>query len=102
MVKKSTILEVSDQRFWESLPIIPERSDLTPGGLGGEAPQDSGGVREGVGRSPLRCCLIYSVNRMNKGQRKPNRNNKSQTRSEPSRDQPNRTEPSQSEAKRTM
>ena len=42
MVKNSTILEVSDQRFWESLPILLERSDLTPGGVGGEAPQDSG------------------------------------------------------------
>ena len=38
MVKKTTILDVSDQQFWESLPIIPERSDLTPGGLGAKPP----------------------------------------------------------------
>ena len=35
-----------------SLPVIPERSDLTPGGLRGEAPQDSGGVR-GEAKPPL-------------------------------------------------
>ena len=51
MVKQTTILEVSDQQFLESLRIIPERSDLTPGGLGGEAPQDSEGVRGG-GEAP--------------------------------------------------
>ena len=50
MVKKSTILEVSDQRFWESLRIIPERSDLTPGGLGGDTPKIQGG--SGGGEAP--------------------------------------------------
>ena len=59
MVKKTTILEVSDQQFWESLPIIPERSDLTPGGLGGEAPQDSGGGRGGAKPPPLPCSLLH-------------------------------------------
>ena len=69
MVKKSTILEVSDQRFWESLRIIPERSDLTPGGLGGEAPQDSGGVRGGRSPPPLslNSSSINTVNRRPRG-----------------------------------
>ena len=61
--------------------MVPERSDLTQGGLrgedsnsqggfgGGEAPTDYGGV---WGRQPPRCCLIYSVNRRFKpGDRRP-------------------------------
>ena len=55
MVNKSTILEVSDQRFWESLHIIPERSDLPPGGLGGEAPKIQGWCGGRKAKPPSRC-----------------------------------------------
>ena len=60
------ILKVSDQPFWESLRIILERSDLTPGGLGGEAPQDSGGGAGGGGEATplsLDSSLVNTVNR---------------------------------------
>ena len=59
-------IDLSDQRFWESLRIIPEQSDLTPGGLGGEAPQDSGGCGGGGAKPPplsLDSSLINTVNR---------------------------------------